>query len=328
MELVQTIQWSGELIDTLLPGTRSEWEETTMWEQREFHMAPKDHWEVNGILDFFKEWKSLPVPSILAIFEPSLDRDTWVTEFSMDLVQACKLQGELVASAMCDMPDVQPFTPTIVIKRLICQLLEQYPQLIVAAPGVLNVRACRSVQGFDHASSLFKSVLASLTRSLTVIIDRIDCCEIDATDINDSQDLVEFLSQLVESYPPHRFKVIITTGDDLPKGESLSPGLAISTCTIASRIRPARRDAVRPVRKPVRFSVKTFTSWQDAIYRDVTGLERLYRMRKLMQKKCNNITWETKLVARTPRQKMICRYFRLDEGDPLGGGTAYDPIVG
>ncbi len=306
-QLAQTINWSGNLIDALLPGVRSEWEETTMWERREFRLAPKDHWEVNGILDFLQEWKELVCPSILAIFGPSEDRDTWVTEFSLDLIQACKLQGGLVASVMCDRPNNQRFTPSIVIRTLICQLLEQNPRLILEAPGILNLRVFRRIQGFNHVCLLFESVVATLAIPLTVIIDRVDCCEADLTDENESQNLLEFLSQLVTNHPQH-LKVILTSGDELPEGENLSAKLAISTCMIASRKRTFRKEAFKPVHRRTKFGVY-IRGPIDETYRQVLGLEQLYRMRGLMQTHISAITWTENLVPKTPRQKMICRYF-------------------
>lgn len=313
----------------------SEWEEMAMWQGRGFLLAPKDHWEVNGILDYLEAWIDLSEsdPSILVIFGPSKNRDTWVTEFSLDMVQACKLQGDLVASAMCERPDNQTFTPTTVIKKLICQLLERNSRLIIEALDILNIRTFRRVRGFDHACFLFESLVARLTMSLslTIIIDRIDCCEVDKLNADECQKLVEFLSGLVRSYPQQRLKVIITSGDDLPEGESLPPELAISTCKIASGRRPLRREAIRPARDRTNFFVtpSTHTDSEALAFistpERVVGLEHLYGMRKSMLNRYTFIGHEGNLVPRTPRQKMICRYFDGLEGIPDGSFRLYDP---
>ena len=327
MELAQTINWSVDLIDSLLPGARPEWEETTMWQHREFHLAPKDHWEVNGILDFLQQWKELALPSVLAIFGPSEGRDTWVTEFSLDLIQACKLQGGSVASAMCDRPDGQLFTPTTVIKKLICQLLEQNPRLILEAPEVLNLRVCRAIQDFDQACYLFTSVVTAVTTPLTVIIDRIDCCEASPTHDDESQNLVEFFSQLITKQSP-QLKVIITSGDELPEGGIQSSDLALSACMIDSRKRHHRRDEIPALGHRLVFNVHTFrhNEFDRGQRRRAFGLEQLYRMRKSMLNKCNDISWDQKLVPKTDRQQMILRYFRMERFRGRKQGIhIYDP---
>lgn len=302
-------------------------EERSLWQHREFRLAPKDHWEVNGILDFLQEWRDLAHPSILAIFGPSEGRDTWVTEFSLDLMEACKLHGGLVASAMCDRPDGEPFTPTIVIKTLICRLLEQNPRLFLEAPGVLNLRAFRRTQGFNRTCSLFESVVATLAMPLTVIIDRVDCCEADPSDENESQNLVGFLSKLITIYP-RQLKVIITSGDEFLESDSLFTELAISSCMIASRTRNFHKEAFRPVRKRIQFEIHSYGR-TDYTELQPLGLEQLYRMRRLMHNKLNFIHWTEKLVPATPRQKMICRDFRLQPfcGEKFGGYVMHDRQV-
>src|SRR5437763_7463195 len=118
----------------MLPNTNTTWEELQLWQSRQFRLSPKDHWEGNGMLDYLQEWNELPYPSVLGIFGPNRDRDSWVTEFSLDMIQAFQVQNELVTFALCDRPSDQHYTPVVVIKRLICQLLEQRPMLILEEP--------------------------------------------------------------------------------------------------------------------------------------------------------------------------------------------------
>ena len=49
------------------------------------------------MLDYLQEWNELPYPSVLGIFGPNKDRDSWVTEFSLDMIQAFQVPGRLGA---------------------------------------------------------------------------------------------------------------------------------------------------------------------------------------------------------------------------------------
>ena len=290
-----------------------------MWQSREFRLSPKDHWEVNGMLDYLQEWNRLKSASILAIFGPTEDRDTWITEFSLDMIQAFQVQDVLVTSAMCDRPAGQVFTPTMVIKKLICQLLEQNPGLILEAPEILSLRTFRRVTDFDHASLLFCSIVAKLTMPLAIIVDRIDCCEADMSDSNESQDLVGFLSELLKTHP-RKVKVIITSADEPPDDEDLPVELAVSTCMIATRARPLSKEAYywgfsRRVTFNIHLAPRVYDPLQRTVSLKAVGLEQLYKLRRHFDNRMYSLNWDRKLKVRTTRQKMICRRFCLPTVD-------------
>lgn len=288
-----------------------------MWQSREFRLSPKDHWEVNGMLDYLQKWNRLESASILAIFGPTWDRDTWVTEFSLDMVQAFQVQGVLVTFAMCDRPAGQVFTPPVVIKKLICQLLEQSPGLILEAPDILNSLVFRRFINFDQACLLFGSIVARLTTPLAIIVDRIDCCEADMTDSDDSQDLVGFLSELLKNHP-HQVKVIITSADEPPDDGGLPVELAVSTCMIATRTRPLSKEAPRQgICGRITFEFDTFQFAGNKLFtvqrRKAVGLEQLYKFRRDIDKREYVVNWPKKFEPRSARQKTIYRYFGLQK---------------
>lgn len=280
-----------------------------MWQSREFRLSPKDHWEMNGILEYLKEWNQLECPSILAIFGPTDDRDTWVTEFSLDMIQAFQVENVLVASAMCDRPAGQVFTPTVVIKTLICQLLERNPELILEAPEILNLRTFHRVGGFGQACMLFRSIVARLTMPLAIIVDRIDCCEADRSDSNESQDLIGFLSKLPRNEPP-QLKVIITSADMPPDDEDLPADLAVSTCMIATRTRPFRKEAYyQGTRRPLSFMVGVFPSRSDTCaYHQRFGREQLQKWCKSIERKNSELFNSVILPPRMTKKAMIFRH--------------------
>ena len=274
------------------------------------------------MLYYLQEWNQLESASILAIFGPTEDRDTWVTELSLDMIQAFQVQDVLVTYAMCDRPAGQVFTPSVVIKKLICQLLEQSPGLILEAPEIFNSRIFRMFTDFDQACLLFGSIVARLSASATslaIIIDRIDCCEADMTDSNQSQDLVGFLSGLSKKYS-NRLKVIITSADEPPDDNDLPIELAMSTCAIATRTRPLNKESyLRSSRRRITFNISIPLRNSEGLvaerrYRKAVGLEQLYMLRReLRATPHTSLVWKKRLEPRSPRQNMIYRYFGLQQ---------------
>jgi hypothetical protein len=233
MHSFQIRRGSDSLIDILLPNNDTIPKELKLWESREFRLSPKDHWEGNGMLQYLKEWRKLSDPSILAIFGPTRERDTWVTEFSLDMIQAFKIQNELVAFALCDRPGDEVYTPFMVVKKLICQLLEQKPELVLERPRTYNSRVFQSIQNFTQAWGLLENMVIGLER-LAILIDHVDRCQ---GDINDSspQDLVGCLSRLVTKHG-RKVDILITSTEDPP--EHLPPDFVVSVCMISTQKRP------------------------------------------------------------------------------------------
>lgn len=328
---MQIRNWSDDLISTMLPHTNTEWEELEMWQSRDFQLSPKDHWEVNGMLDYLQEWNRLESASILAVFGPTEDCDTWVTEFSLDMIQAFRVQDLLVTFAMCDRPADQIFTPTMVIKKIICQLLEQRPELIVEAPDLFRPRVFLKVTDFDEACRLLSSIVSRLSTSFAVILDRIDCCQPDTGDSEHPGDLVGFLSELLKEHT-ERAKIIITSGEVPPENEDLPSELPISICMINTRKRPLHKDDYcRGIRRRPRFDIHIDpTNEYPAFHRRVVGVEQLYKFRWLMDNAGIvfggnrsvrwissdpdwELSWEGRLRPRTSRERMIYQHFWIND---------------
>lgn len=240
---LQVRMWSDSLIQTLLPSNRTIREELELWQYREFRLSPKDHWEVNGILDHLEEWNSLPQASILAVFGPTHERDSWVTEFILDTVQAFQVQGELVTFAMCDRPDNEHYTPLTLVKTIICQILEQRPSLILEEPDLFSARSFQTARQFRQACTLLEHIVAKID-SLVVLIDRIDQCRSDLGE-ND-EELAEVLMRLVSSFGK-KLKVIVTS-TDLPP-EELPTDVPISICQVSSFKMPSASQSRRRVKR-------------------------------------------------------------------------------
>ncbi|KAF2239550.1 hypothetical protein EV356DRAFT_528142 [Viridothelium virens] len=243
MQSLEVRNRSDLLINALLPSNRTMTEELQAWEGREFRLSPKDHWEVNGVLDCLKEWNSLMQASILAVFGPTSERDSWVTEFTLDTIKAFQVQSELIAFVMCDRPNNEHLTPVILIKTIISQILEQKPGLVLEKPELFSCRVFQRATEFTSACGLLEHVIAKVDR-IAILIDRIDHCQWESSD--PKADILGFLVRLIRKYGKST-KVIITS-TDLPPDE-LPLHHPISICKIATR-KPLSRT---PYRRPFRY---------------------------------------------------------------------------
>ena len=304
--------WSDDLIRALLPNTNSKWEELNMWQSRKFRLSPRDHWEVNGMLEYLDAWTQLESASVLAIFGPSGDRDTWVTEFSLDIIQAFQVQDVLVLFAMCDRPEDEYYTPTIVIKTLICQALEHKPELIVEMPDILNPRVFQRMTSFDAACCPLISITSRLTVPFAIVVDRIDRCQPDLDDSDASHDLVSVLGELLTNRKTLG-RIIITSAEESPEDEAIQSRLPISIASIDNRTRPKHRQSWEPARRnKLQFEVSDHVNNKISI---VFGSEQLWRLKHLYPMETWGREWyvftECKLKLRTERQAMIYRRFRV-----------------
>jgi len=242
MHAFQLRQFSDSLINALLPSNHTTREELQLWQCREFRLSPKDHWEVNGILGYLEEWNALPYASILAVFGPTRERDTWVTEFILDTIQAFQVQGELVAFVMCDRPNNEYYTALDIIKIIICQILELRPTLILEEPEIFNLRDFHRASEFMEACSLLKRIVARLDR-IVILIDRIDRCQPDSSD--STEEVINLMLQLLQIHG-NSMRIIITSADSTPKASH--PNLPISFCQISTQNMPFAINHRRPKR--------------------------------------------------------------------------------
>lgn len=242
MHAFQLRQLSDSLINALRPSNHTMREELQLWQCREFRLSPKDHWEVNGILGYLEQWNALPHASILAVFGPTRERDTWVTEFILDTIQAFQVQGELVAFVMCDRPNNEYYTALDIIKIIICQILELRPTLILEEPEIFNLRVFQRASKFVEACSLLKQIVARLDR-IVILIDRIDRCQPDSND--PVQGVINLMLKLVQIHG-NSTRIIITSADPTPK--ACCTNLPISLCQISTQRIPFAINHRRPSR--------------------------------------------------------------------------------
>ena len=210
--------------------------ELQLWQKPRFFTDPRDHWSHNGILPCIVKWRELSFNSILWVSSESNGRQSWMTEFLLDLLRVARSKEQIMTFALCDRPQGIRWTPEIVMKQLICQLLHLNPVLATEEPELFDPRIFRRVSNFASSYQLLSSILARLD-SLLILIDRIDLCQKDPDSPGD-QSIVQAFSKLTKRYPK-TLKTIITSGGSVNVEEFLR--LGISLAIINTRRRPYRR---------------------------------------------------------------------------------------
>ena len=157
---------------------------------RDFHLSPKDHWENNGIMEGFSSWSQTRRDLPLWICGTSgPNRDSWVTELSIDIVHALQPQMEVtLLHAFCDVEsgasspageESYRLTASGLVKRLLAQLLELHPELAYKHPDVCNNWRFQKAEGsFAKLWGIFEQLAVRIS-NLFIVVDRVDGCEAD-----------------------------------------------------------------------------------------------------------------------------------------------------
>jgi hypothetical protein len=175
----QAVNHSLALTEVLLPTAPTSDEQLSVVRKQRFDLSPKDHWYENGVLEAFDSWSAYGRMELLWIGGRSGNQDTWVTEMSIDLIDALRMQDLTLLHVFCEITD-EPLTTTTLIKRLIAQLLDRHPDIPFRQPRTYNVRRFRRATTFTRIWNIFEALLNELTSSVFVLIDRIEDCGADA----------------------------------------------------------------------------------------------------------------------------------------------------
>ncbi|KAK0636782.1 hypothetical protein B0T17DRAFT_89961 [Bombardia bombarda] len=213
-------------------------DELYMWEALQFSTPRRDHWSQNGIMACLLDWRKRSDEkhnSILWICSESNGRQSWMTEFSIDLLRVCRAQGQATTFGFCDRPRGIRWTPKQLLKQLIAQLLNQNPSMVMSEPSIFNQRMFRKATTFQSTFRLLQSIIG-IMGPIILVIDRLDLC-IPDTDSAEQQSIVQALAALVRAYPK-TLKVLVSSGHII--GPQSLPGLPISFAKVNTRRRPRR----------------------------------------------------------------------------------------
>jgi hypothetical protein len=177
----QAISSVQSLLDVFLTSNEDVYDEIELWRKVSFRLSPGDHWERNGILDQMLLWGKSEDPVFFCV-GPFGSKHSWVTSFSLDLILMLQSVNTTLTFALCDRPrdwenpENSAWSPTMLVKRLLGQLLEQEPMIFLQHPEVFNTRKFAKANDFPSIWRLFERVVERLDR-LFIIIDRIDACK-------------------------------------------------------------------------------------------------------------------------------------------------------
>ncbi|KAK3390059.1 hypothetical protein B0H63DRAFT_464717 [Podospora didyma] len=232
---------ASELIDIWNSDVGDVEHELQMWESLQLATDMRDHWSQNGILRCLLEWRQLcdkSQNSILWICSEG-NRQSWMTEFSVDLVRVCRSQGQAITFAFCDRPrgPGARWTPKKLLQQLIAQLLNQNPQIVSLSPAMFSPRTFRRATTFKSVFRLLCEIVA-VAESLVIVIDRLDLCVVDPDPVDCQPNMAQALSILVRSFPKS-LRVVVSSAKVV--GPDALPNLPISFANINTRRRPRRR---------------------------------------------------------------------------------------
>ncbi|KAJ4301946.1 hypothetical protein N0V90_004042 [Kalmusia sp. IMI 367209] len=175
----QAVNHSLALTEVLLPTASTADEQLFLVRKQRFDLSPKDHWYENGVLEAFDKWSTYGRIELLWIGGRSGNQDTWITEMSIDLIDALRMQDLTLLHMFCGMTE-KPVTATSLIKHLIAQLLDRHPDIAFRQPRTYNVRRFRRATTFTRLWTIFEALVSELTSSVFVLIDRIEDCDADS----------------------------------------------------------------------------------------------------------------------------------------------------
>lgn len=202
----------SNLIDTWDPLIAEPTNELELWKDLKFHISAKDHWSGNGILPKILEWQESHSESVLWVSSPHLGRDSWLTQFSLDLIHAAQTEEHGLTFAMCDRPQ-NHWTFLSLMKQLICQAIYNHPQVLSEASALFNPRIFKKATTVEKVLRIFYELVEKFD-SFLVIIDRIDLCN-RVEQGWDGSEMLQQLSALAKARP-EKLKVIITSAESIP----------------------------------------------------------------------------------------------------------------
>ena len=197
------------------PDEFEQGDDPTRFSRQDFHLSPKDQWENNGILEHLITWSASGRNSLLWIGGSSGNQDSWVTDFSLDMIQAFQTQSSTLLYALCgNLSSARFFTPCTLVTSLIMRVLNIHPSLAYQNPDICNQRRFVRAKTFNQLWCIFLELAVQIPE-LFIIVDRVEQCRPNQ-DANLSSHLLPNLMELAKG--ERRISVIVTSVYDPPEG--------------------------------------------------------------------------------------------------------------
>jgi len=230
-QAVHNVNLLVEAFATDLPTSS---EELSWARESNAKLSFKDQWENNGIVDVLSEWANSEVASLLWIGGQSGNQDSWVTQFSADLVTALNSQTTDVTLAygfFDSCPD-RALTARDFVKTTIARIIEQRPRILLELPELLNTRMLGPSSTFSRCWTVLDGLIDRLS-AVFFVLDRVDAGADNEQGLPVAEELLPKLLGLV-SKSPDKVKIIVTSSEEPPiayQGDSMLSLIWLDTGT-------------------------------------------------------------------------------------------------
>ncbi|KAI9745898.1 MAG: hypothetical protein M1818_000579 [Claussenomyces sp. TS43310] len=221
-----------KLCDILWPERYNPGQEKDFNSRERIHLAPRDQWEYHASAIQFPEWQQQDPRPLFWISGPeSAEGLSWVSSFSVDLIDALAINESLATTyVFCRNGWDQLWTPALVLKRMIAQVLEAFHQIVIDHVSVLSTRRFRDLgDNAWEAWDLFCDILGILQDIMTqrgselyIVIDRLDLCKTIDEDFSVKSHFIPLLQGLSQNYKATR--VVLTSTVQAERLETLHQG--------------------------------------------------------------------------------------------------------
>jgi hypothetical protein len=174
--IAEASQYSHKLADIILPDAIDYWDDNVAMFDQHARLSPKDKWENNGVLDMLPFHTGQSRENLIWIGGSSGYSKTWVTDFSMDLVQALRPHSPAVLYAFSHAS--RGISLVRLLRNLVFQVLTKHPTVAYQNTSLLNPRCCRQADTFDQLWLLLEGLLRHLSaNSIYLVLDRLELYE-------------------------------------------------------------------------------------------------------------------------------------------------------
>lgn len=189
-------------------------------EAQRIHLPPRDCWENHPSVINFPSWEAISPRPLLWLSGPeSSPGVSWVSAFSVDLIDSLSVNDKLVAAyVFCsnDNEDLE-LTPLVILKRLIASLLSSFPNITISHIAVLSLGRFQYVGSspflawrlLSEILEILQEVMMEQQQELYIIIDRLDICGSSSEDFGVRKDLIPRLQEISQRW--RNTRVVITS---------------------------------------------------------------------------------------------------------------------
>ena len=171
----QASQYVHQLADHILPDGIDPQIEAGSFANSGNGLSARDHWDDNGVLEDLYLWSKNYQNLLFWVGGTSGNQNTWVTEFAYDFISALQTQQVNLLFAFCDLSEM--VTPTLIVRKLIYQILMSQSKLVFKHSSALNIRRCRQAKTFEALWDIFGLLLTKLSPDpVIIVLDRIEKC--------------------------------------------------------------------------------------------------------------------------------------------------------